>query len=105
MVVNSFSCDVGVSRHKLVLVEEMIFFLMILRPPRTTRTDTLFPYTTLFRSKAYLDGIADALGVNDSRFVPSIRMADETGGYVVAEITQPERDNAPAAQFKPRMEI
>src|SRR3546814_8317437 len=26
-----------------------VFFLMILRPPRSTRTDTLFPYTTLFR--------------------------------------------------------
>src|SRR3546814_21053034 len=27
------------------------FFLMIRRPPRSTRTDTLFPYTTLFRSE------------------------------------------------------
>src|SRR3546814_18856267 len=28
------------------------FFLMIRRPPRSTRTDTLFPYTTLFRSNS-----------------------------------------------------
>src|SRR3546814_6086934 len=28
------------------------FFLRIRRPPRSTRTDTLFPYTTLFRSEA-----------------------------------------------------
>src|SRR3546814_6620757 len=28
-----------------------VFFLMILRPPRSTRTYTLFPYTTLFRSQ------------------------------------------------------
>src|SRR3546814_12375490 len=28
----------------------VLFFLMIRRPPRSTRTDTLFPYTTLFRS-------------------------------------------------------
>src|SRR3546814_14456073 len=28
----------------------MFFFLIIRRPPRSTRTDTLFPYTTLFRS-------------------------------------------------------
>src|SRR3546814_1699303 len=28
-----------------------MFFLMTRRPPRPTRTDTLFPYTTLFRSK------------------------------------------------------
>src|SRR3546814_11144388 len=27
------------------------FFLMIRRPPRSTRTDTLFPYTTLFRAQ------------------------------------------------------
>src|SRR3546814_5048426 len=29
---------------------QFFFFLMIRRPPRSTRTDTLFPYTTLFRS-------------------------------------------------------
>src|SRR3546814_2908289 len=29
---------------------DVFFFLMIRRPPRSTRTDTLFPYTTLFRS-------------------------------------------------------
>src|SRR3546814_3180007 len=34
----------------LLLFVGFIFFLMIRRPPRSTRTDTLFPYTTLFRS-------------------------------------------------------
>src|SRR3546814_21200038 len=35
----------------LLLVQfPLFFFLMIRRPPRSTRTDTLFPYTTLFRS-------------------------------------------------------
>src|SRR3546814_15736372 len=38
---------------------------MILRPPRSTRTDTLFPYTTLFRSRmitpdTYVDAVAAA---------------------------------------------
>src|SRR3546814_12110732 len=33
-----------------VLIHWVFFFLMIRRPPRSTRTDTLFPYTTLFRS-------------------------------------------------------
>src|SRR3546814_9450279 len=33
-----------------VLLSVCMFFLMIRRPPRSTRTDTLFPYTTLFRS-------------------------------------------------------
>src|SRR3546814_2546678 len=37
----------------LVLVD-FFCFLMIRRPPRSTRTDTLFPYTTLFRSRAPL---------------------------------------------------
>src|SRR3546814_15907062 len=31
----------------------IFFFLMIRRPPRSTRTDTLFPYTTLFRSAGH----------------------------------------------------
>src|SRR3546814_11452964 len=35
------------SKSSLLL---FFFFLMIRRPPRSTRTDTLFPYTTLFRS-------------------------------------------------------
>src|SRR3546814_16645504 len=35
---------------------------MIRRPPRSTRTDTLFPYTTLFRSDCYLEALADEAG-------------------------------------------
>src|SRR3546814_5596147 len=35
----------------------MLFFLLLRRPPRSKRTDTLFPYTTLFRSHP-----ADRLG-------------------------------------------
>src|SRR3546814_20633539 len=37
-----------------------VFFLMIRRPPRSTRTDTLFPYTTLFRSVRSLPRLAVA---------------------------------------------
>src|SRR3546814_3567166 len=40
-----YSCYAG--HHDLICM----FFLMIRRPPRSTRTDTLFPYTTLFRSR------------------------------------------------------
>src|SRR3546814_15283950 len=36
--------------HALMWSTICIFFCMIRRPPRSTRTDTLFPYTTLFRS-------------------------------------------------------
>src|SRR3546814_2855110 len=36
----------------------MFVFLMIRRPPISTRTDTLFPYTTLFRSEIAGRGVA-----------------------------------------------
>src|SRR3546814_4562860 len=40
------------SSYSLLCIYDFVsfFFLMIRRPPRSTRTDTLFPYTTLFRS-------------------------------------------------------
>src|SRR3546814_2795430 len=37
------------------------FFLMIRPPPRSTRTDTLFPYTTLFRSQLYSTVCCDSV--------------------------------------------
>src|SRR3546814_11903794 len=37
------------------------FFLIIRRPPRSTRTDTLFPYTTLFRSRLPLEELGGEL--------------------------------------------
>src|SRR3546814_12031835 len=36
----------------LIIISMCVLFLMILRPPRSTRSDTLLPYTTLFRSCA-----------------------------------------------------
>src|SRR3546814_6244555 len=43
----------------MYMVLLLFFFLMIRRPPRSTRTDTLFPYTTLFRSgRAHRPGAA-----------------------------------------------
>src|SRR3546814_4967039 len=44
VIVSSFGCH-------LQFVVCFFFFLMIRRPPRSKRTDTLFPYTTLFRSE------------------------------------------------------
>src|SRR3546814_16332723 len=41
------------------------FVLMIRRPPRSTRTDTPFPYTPLFRSEAIL-GLSGAARVLDA---------------------------------------
>src|SRR3546814_14239794 len=34
----------------MLVLSDLVFFLRLRRPPRSTRTDTLFPYTTLFRS-------------------------------------------------------
>src|SRR3546814_13629819 len=54
-----------------------IFFLMRRRPPRSTRTDTLFPYTTLFRS--HLDGFK---GIDEDlqELVVGFFVNIETGG-------------------------
>src|SRR3546814_5712248 len=49
----------------------MFFCLMIRRPPRSTRTDTLFPYTTLFRS---------VMNVNVLRNGQSIYMREQPFG-------------------------
>src|SRR3546814_12143217 len=62
-VPREFICDSGCRiEFDLVVPSLCIFFLMIRRPPRSTRTDTLFPYTTLFRS------MSRNLGVPNIRF-------------------------------------
>src|SRR3546814_15723651 len=58
------------------------FFFMIRRPPRSTRTDTLFPYTTLFRSPVLtsrLEGLfASSAAVPDGPLrVSSISRSEE----------------------------
>src|SRR3546814_17911806 len=45
----------------LIVLLYLFFFLMRRRPPRSTRTDTLFPYTTLFRSSDKQHGEVDAV--------------------------------------------
>src|SRR3546814_13069180 len=55
----------------VVSVFLLFFFYMIRRPPRSTRTDALFPYTTLFRSTymarrapAFVRNLCDARHIN-----------------------------------------
>src|SRR3546814_15565876 len=43
------------------------FFLMIRRPPRSTRTDTLFPYTTLFRSVGVVIALREEYAAEQQR--------------------------------------
>src|SRR3546814_13306578 len=49
--IHMYSCIPYVMNMYLSTLSSHYFFLMIRRPPRSTRTDTLFPYTTLFRSQ------------------------------------------------------
>src|SRR3546814_13186284 len=85
------------------------FFLMIRRPPRSTLTDTLFPYTTLFRFifaaprllERILDRVRDAMAVGRGPFAlrivernapaldfddqqPAAGMTDQEIGFAVA---------------------
>src|SRR3546814_1843422 len=79
----------------------MFFFLMIRRPPRSTRTDTLFPYTTLFRSHEVVrfqrraaldaDGVVDPAEEFDMRAVRLARPVadpDKMGRAVVPQAGQ-----------------
>src|SRR3546814_11573510 len=73
---------------------------MIRRPPRSTRTDTLFPYTTLFRSACLLAGVAiaaplvNAEGANAQQVAASSEQANpvsaETNGDII--VTARRRD-------------
>src|SRR3546814_5305641 len=54
---------------------------MIRRPPRSTRTDTLFPYTTLFRSVAGLRRVGAA---HQQHFGPAARRARDHGEHAEA---------------------
>src|SRR3546814_19729472 len=77
----------------------MIFFLMIRRPPRSTRTDTLFPYTTLFRSldsKSFISALSRLSG--DTIFVsrsPLRKAGDDF--YSIQDIT-PEQGASSAGE-------
>src|SRR3546814_6694673 len=59
----------------MILLMIFFFFLMIRRPPRSTRTDTLFPYTTLFRSDRVESPARRALG-------QEVALTDEAIGYL-----------------------
>src|SRR3546814_16649416 len=73
-----------------------LFFLMIRRPPRSTRTDTLFPYTTLFRSRGRYDPAAQpAAAVRARPARPAAFMGD---AGMACGSPCPEAGHARAAQ-------
>src|SRR3546814_16909977 len=61
----------------------VLFFLTIRRPPRSTRTDTLFPYATVCRSVALhpVHEVAPDVGAHE-RERPVVERADAAGGDV-----------------------
>src|SRR3546814_20455555 len=62
------------------------FFLMIRRPPRPNRTDTLFPYPTLFRSVARADPRTEAqVGEGRGRTAIDLARIDEADDAEIAE--------------------
>src|SRR3546814_2073528 len=67
---------------------------MVLRPPRSTRTDTLFPYTTLFRSSR----------CHGSCFAPIDRSVNDEGrpqGHRISERRPQERADGDQPVFSP----
>src|SRR6056297_3634269 len=63
------------------LASVYFFFLMIRRPARSTRTDTLFPYTTLFRSRCGRIGLEFRVpGCPADRFRPTNEAGRHRGG-------------------------
>src|SRR3546814_15903358 len=67
----------------------LFFFLMVLRPPRSTRTDTLFPYTTLFRSG--LDVLQVVGGEHQRRAAAFVEGAQELTEPSLADHVESDR--------------
>src|SRR3546814_20527799 len=70
------------------------FFLMIRRPPRATRTDTLFPYTTLFRSPRQAYRFLEGLYLQVLRF----QAGDRRGHLRRPVVRHPRRGRTGARQ-------
>src|SRR3546814_3648763 len=69
---------------------------MIRRPPRSTRTDTLFPYTTLFRSVDRLlqtGQLTRAVPVTMFHFAVVLKKGDVVGGSLNAQYPADDRQN------------
>src|SRR3546814_10101940 len=85
----------------------VLFFLMIRRPPRSTRTDTRFPYTTLFRS-----GVMTAAMKQDRVAVPGtangcaqrVHIGLPVGGRV-AELQNLQRSEEHTSELQSLMRI
>src|SRR3546814_17708976 len=82
-----------------------VVFLMIRRPPRSTRTDTLFPYTTLFRSAA----VPECGGMFDATNLPArgqVHQPDVKGDGIGGNADREPAARHPLEEFRhPRVRI
>src|SRR3546814_1107762 len=79
----------------------LFFFLMKRRPPRSTRTDTIFPYTTLFRSQPQGDRV-DRTRRQRPRHDPAQAAARNAGGQPAVHGPVPQHvTNAPPRRTIP----
>src|SRR3546814_20392027 len=95
--------------YHLPLSSRFFFVLMIRRPPTTTRTDTLFPYTTLFRSQALRDRewLEADFSIGDIVMIDVLRNADpqllaphpNLTAYVARGTSRPAFQSAMAAHL------
>src|SRR5216117_4197834 len=62
----------------MIVINNLFFFVMIRRPPRSTQGRTLFPYTTLFRSAGDdADGDDRALAISDAAAAVGVGRSEE----------------------------
>src|SRR3546814_4099962 len=72
----------------------VLFFLMVRRPPRSTRTDTLCPYTTLFRSPSNSVNAVDPNVIGVATNIPNFWFANDTSEQT-SKITNISGQNSP----------
>src|SRR3546814_8424353 len=78
---------------------------MIRRPPRSTRTDTLFPYTTLFRSHVPWGRSSLPDAVSDRIFVPWRREAGPRPRRSARRLRSPHRSEEHTSELQSLMRI
>src|SRR3546814_13315604 len=88
-----------VLHHDVVRDICSIFFLMRRRPPRSTRTDTLFPYTTLFRS------VGDDQPTYALRLIKCQLLRDRTAHRMTDQQTALDRSEEHTSELQSLMRI
>src|SRR3546814_15103920 len=77
-----------------------MYFLMIRRPPRSTRTDTLFPYTTLFRSVPQCE-----IGVHLARKILTVSQREAINDVSRASRVLMTHHNSPVFRYHLRIDL